>query len=330
MIAVLNRVCSALLALAFGLFLSLAAVSPALAAAPVSVSLIPQRVSEHVWMVQGLSGMVSLENQGFNSNAAFVVTSEGVVVFDVLGTPALGRELRRQIRLITDKPIIRIVISHYHSDHFYGLQAFEEDHPQIIAQKEVADYLKTDAPAARLEERRHSLAPWVDADSRVVVPTHYVDAAEDFVLGGVSFRIRHAGPGHTPEDLSVLIPGDGVLLAGDLVVAGRIPFVGDADSERWLAAIGRMQADAPRIIVPGHGPVSRDAMGDLDLTRRYLSFLQSAMSDAVADLKTFDEAYEQTDWSDFEQLPAFAAANRTNAYNVFLRMEQRALNPGQE
>ena len=67
----------------------------ATAAAPVTVAVIPQQVSEHVWFVQGLSGMVSLSNEGFNSNAAFVVTDEGVVVFDALGTPALGAELRR-------------------------------------------------------------------------------------------------------------------------------------------------------------------------------------------------------------------------------------------
>ena len=298
----------------------------ATAAAPVTVAVIPQQVSEHVWFVQGLSGMVSLSNEGFNSNAAFVVTDEGVVVFDALGTPALGAELRRQIRLITDQPIVKIIISHYHSDHFYGLQAFEQDEPEILAHQFVAQYLQTPAPAARLTERRQSLAPWVDKTSRVIAPTRYVAGPHAFSLGGVSFEVRPAGPGHTPEDLSMLVQPDAVLLAGDLVVAGRIPFVGDADSKHWLEAIERLTQDAPRTIVPGHGPVSRDAMADLELTRRYLQHLQQTMSDAVDDLQTFDEAYANTDWSAFAHLPAFQNANRINAYNVYLQMEQRALN----
>lgn len=35
----------------------------------------------------------------------------------------------------------------------------------------------------------------------------------------------------------------------------------------------------------------------------------------------FDEAYKATDWSAFEHLPLFGAANRMNAYNTYLLME---------
>ena len=49
------------------------------------------------------------------------------------------------------------------------------------------------------------------------------------------------------------------------------------------------------------------------------------MGAAVADLTPFAEAYVQVDWSEFEQVPAFEAANRRNAYAVFLSMEQEML-----
>jgi hypothetical protein len=39
----------------------------------------------------------------------------------------------------------------------------------------------------------------------------------------------------------------------------------------------------------------------------------------------FDEAYAATDWSEFEQLPAFEEANRRNAYQVYLSMEAELL-----
>lgn len=299
----------------------------------ISVPVIPEKISEHVWFVRGLTGMVSSINEGFNSNAAFVVTDQGVVVFDALGTAALGYELRRQIELITDKPIVKVVISHYHSDHFYGLEAFRSnpqgDPPEILAHRAVAAYLQTPAPAARLVERRQSLAPWVTQQTRVIAPDRYIDSRESFTLGGVRFELRPAGPGHTPEDLTMLVQPDGVLMVGDLVVAGRIPFVGEADSGSWLEAIDHLSDAAPQVIVPGHGPVSHHAVADLDLTRQYLTFVREAMARAVDELQSFDEAYAMTDWSRFEKLPAFTGANRINAYNVYLQMEQKTLNPSQ-
>jgi hypothetical protein len=49
------------------------------------------------------------------------------------------------------------------------------------------------------------------------------------------------------------------------------------------------------------------------------------MGDAVADFVPFDEAYASADWSEFEHLPAFAEANRRNAYQVYLSMEAESL-----
>jgi hypothetical protein len=49
------------------------------------------------------------------------------------------------------------------------------------------------------------------------------------------------------------------------------------------------------------------------------------MGKAVRDLVPFDEAYAAVDWSRFEKVPAFAAANRINAYGTYLGLEQEAL-----
>lgn len=45
------------------------------------------------------------------------------------------------------------------------------------------------------------------------------------------------------------------------------------------------------------------------------------MGAAVEELTPFDEAYRAADWSEFEHLPAFAEANRRNAYQVYLSMQ---------
>jgi len=114
-----------------------------------------------------------------------------------------------------------------------------------------------------------------------------------------------------------------VLFAGDLMFRGRIPFVGQADSRQWIASLNRLIELKPQVVITGHGPASTDALADLELTRDYLSYLRKAMGDAARELEPFDEAYARTDWSRFEHLPLFKAANRMNAYNTYLLMEQQ-------
>jgi glyoxylase-like metal-dependent hydrolase (beta-lactamase superfamily II) len=118
---------------------------------------------------------------------------------------------------------------------------------------------------------------------------------------------------------------DRLLYCGDLVFAGRIPFVGNADSKGWLKAMDRMLALDPAVVVTGHGAVSRDVRRDLTTTRDYLVYLRAAMSRGVKELEPFDDVYARTDWSRFQDLPAFAAANRINAYGTYLLLEQEEL-----
>lgn len=300
---------------------------------PVTVPMEVLKVSEHAHYVMGQAGMVSGANQGFNSNAGFVVTRDGVVVFDVLGSPALGRRLAELISRTTTQPVRRIVISHYHADHFYGLQAFVGSGPrkvQVWADERVRDYLASDAPAARLAERRQSLTPWVNQRTRLVAPEVFVAADTVFKLGGLTFHVLRAGPAHTAEDLMLFVEEEGVLFVGDLMFTGRIPFVADADVSAWIRAIDRVLALGPRIVVGGHGPASINGAADLKLTRDYLVYLRTEISAAFEEGLDFEEAYKRIDWSAYAALPAFAAANRRNAYQTYLNVEREALGAGRK
>ena len=283
------------------------------------------QVSTHSYYVQGQAGLVSAANEGFNSNAGFVVTADGVVVFDTLGTPALGRRLRQLIAQTTPQPIRLVILSHYHSDHFYGLQAFQVPGVGIWAHSLVRDYLATDAPAARLTERRTSLAPWVNEKTRIVAPTRYLGEDTTFAMGGLHFRVMHVGPAHTPEDLMMFVDEDRVLFAGDLVFAGRVPFAADGNVGSWIKSLGRILPLRPRTIVTGHGSYSTDAVADLTETHDYLAYLRQTMKSAFDDGIDFETAYSKADWSRFATLPAFEAANRRNAFQAYLNVEQESL-----
>jgi len=290
-----------------------------------SIVLMAQRLSERAWFFQGQSGMASAQNRGYMSNAGFVITSEGVVVFDALGTPALGEAMLDAIRKLTDAPIRHVVVSHYHADHVYGLQAFKRAGAQVWAHRRAEQYFTSGLAQERLEQRKRDLFPWVDENTRIVRPDVWLEGDIDFRLGGVTFRVIYSGGAHAPDDLMLFVVEERVLFAGDLLFAGRIPFVGTADSRGWLRAIEAIIPLKASIVVPGHGPASRDVERDLAMTRDYLIHLRRTMGQAVAELESFDDAYAKTDWSQFKALPAFEPANRINAYGTYLLMEQEGL-----
>ena len=289
------------------------------------IVLTPKRVSEHVWFFQGDAGPASAANKGFMSNAGFVVTGDGVVAFDALGTPALGRAMIAAIGKVTKAPIRRVIVSHYHADHIYGLQEFRKAGAEIWAHRNAQLYLASDVAIRRLEQRRAELYPWVDENTRVIPPDIWLDGDTDFRMGGVTFRLLYSGGAHSPEDLLMLVVDDRVLFAGDLIYAGRLPFVGTSDSRSWQKALGQMVSLRPAHVVPGHGPASSDVERDLATTRDYLAYLREAMGRAVKDFEPFEDAYAKTDWSRYAALPAFAEANRINAYGTYLLMEQEEL-----
>ena len=272
-----------------------------------------------------MAGVASQENRGFNSNAGFVVTRDSVVVIDALGTPVLGEAMVAAIRKITDRPIRKVIITHYHADHFYGLQAFKKTGAEVWAHRAARDYLESGEASARLAQRRQDLAPWVDGATRIVAPDVWLDGNQSFQLGGVRFDIVHLGPAHSPEDVIIIVGDSGVIFSGDILFTGRIPFVGEADSKRWLETFSTLLEKKPRIMITGHGNPSRNPAADLALTRDYLTFLRQTMGKAVEDFVSFDEAYVRTDWSRFAGIPAFDAANRINAYGTYLLMEKESL-----
>jgi glyoxylase-like metal-dependent hydrolase (beta-lactamase superfamily II) len=290
-----------------------------------AIDLKPIEVAAGIYYVQGKPGIASAENEGFNSNAAFVVTAEGVVAIDALGTPQLGDALVRAIRATTPKPIRRVIVTHYHADHFYGLKAFKDAGAEVWAHRTGREYFESGEAERRLAQRSRDLFPWVDEKTTLVQADRWLDSDERFELGGKAFEVHHMGPAHAPDDVIVVLPGEGVIFSGDILFAGRIPFVGEADSRRWLERIDQLLALKPRVMVTGHGQVSRDPRKDLALTRDYLVYLREVMGKAAEELVPFDEAYAKVDWSRFAKVPAFDAANRINAYGTYLLMERELL-----
>lgn len=290
---------------------------------PATVSMKLKQVSPHVYYAQGQAG-IATENQGFISNSGVIITNDGVIIFDALGSPSLAQVLINEIRAITDKPIRKVFISHYHADHIYGTQVFKDLGAEVYAPSGAMQYMNSEVATSRLNERRKSLAPWVDADTHLVTPDHLVSNDMQFEFGGLNFKVIHFGSAHSHGDLSLYVAEDKTILTGDLVFTGRIPFVGGNEIDNWIQKIDVIANVDASVAIPGHGEAFTDKQKGLKLTRDYLVLLRDSMLNAVSEMTSFADAYAAVDWSQFEHLPAFEQGNRGNAYRIYLAFEAKS------
>ncbi len=283
-----------------------------------------KKLSEHVYYVQGGAG-IATENEGFVSNAAAIITNEGVVIFDALGTPSLAKRFVTKIKMITSQPIVKVVVSHYHADHIYGLAVFKNLGTEITAPNGYADYIDSPIAKQRLDERRKSLAPWVNQTTQLIRPDIVIDKKTTFVLGGLHFDINYLGTAHSDGDLTLLIREDKVLLSGDLIFEGRIPFTGSANTRHWLELLEKLDNSKLSALLPGHGSVAQDPNFAIESTLHYLKTIRLKMKHAVDEMMSFEEAYDSVDWSEFENIPTFNSAHRKNVFGIYLSLEAESL-----
>ena len=113
-------------------------------------------------------------------------------------------------------------------------------------------------------------------------------------LGGVSAVVRHLGPGNTPGDLVVWVEEDRLVASGDMVVA-PVPYAIGSDLGPWIGTLGALAALDAAVLVPGHGPVMREASYVRDVhaliksTHAQLASMKArgvAREDAAAQLDT--------------------------------------------
>jgi glyoxylase-like metal-dependent hydrolase (beta-lactamase superfamily II) len=286
---------------------------------PTGVAMELIQVAPHVYYVTGPPGTAT-DNDGFISNSGVVITEEGVVVVDALGTPSLAYLLLSKIREITDKPVVKVITTHYHADHIYGLQVFKEQGAEIVAPLGAKKYLAADSAQARLKERRESLFPWVNESTYLVTPDRYISDKTKITLGGMDFILTPLGSAHSDGDMTIEISQENVLFSGDLIFEGRVPFVAGSNIKNWIDNLSGLDAKKYKVIVPGHGRTSANPMDATTFTLGYLNILYKSMLAGVESLTPFDETYNAMDLGTYTNMPA-SRVNRMNAYSVYLGLE---------
>jgi glyoxylase-like metal-dependent hydrolase (beta-lactamase superfamily II) len=201
---------------------------------------------------------------GWDCTVGLVTGERGALLVDAGSTLREGTELREQTgRLLGGRGVTHIALTHPHFDHVFGAAAFRD--AEVHGAGGLGTVLVTGREELRTDAVRHGVAPEEAAAAAGALRAPGVEVADVCALdlGGVSVVLANVGPGHTGQDLVVVVGdrSDGrppVVFCGDLVEESGEPQAGpDAWPDRWPGALDRVLAlGGPHgRYVPGHGAV---------------------------------------------------------------------------
>ena len=278
-----------------------------------------------VWMVEGDNADFSVANGCNIINTGFIATGQGVLVINTGPGRLYGEQLRALIARTTPEPVVQVLHLNLHPDYFLGNQAFAD----VPRKATAATRAGMAREAAAYETNLYRLCgDWMKG-TEALLPDQAIDPAADggrWRVGQREFQLFEA-KGHTASDLVLLDTRSGIVFAGGLVFADRVPTTPHAQLADWLAslqALAALPAMAAATVVPSHGPVHTGSQG-LAQTRAYLQWLDRQFADWAAQGLDMNEVLRAPVPAEFRRLAAFETEYLRNVAHLFPRYEQRAL-----
>jgi glyoxylase-like metal-dependent hydrolase (beta-lactamase superfamily II) len=221
------------------------------------------KLSDHVYMIKSPDGFPTPENQGLMSNVIFIRSQRGVVVVDSGASVQIGEMSIRQLKAVTQQPVVAIVNTHYHGDHWLGNQAFTEAYGAGLPIYAHAGARQAIEGAVGIFWR-DAMQRWTKdatAGSLIVAPKTDINHGFELSLGDVTLRIHHYGQAHTPNDLCVEVIEDGVMCVGDVMMDRRIANMEDGSYKGTFETIDKLIANSrTKIWVPAHGDAGQKVL----------------------------------------------------------------------
>ena len=265
-------------------------------------------------VADGIYAAIAAPRYKVNSNAAVILTNDGVVVVDSHSKPSAAFALYREIQSITKQPIKRIINTHFHWDHWQGNQVYAEAFPglEIITSERTREKLtRPDAGAGgvayigkqlelvpkEIEKLGNDLASAIDPAQKArlaanlrqtesyleelrqmkpALPTRTFDQTVMLNVGDREIQILLLGRGHTDGDVFIHLPKEKVVATGDALI-DWMPFMNDGYPEDWVRTLDALDKFDFSHIIPGHGGV---------MPKEHLTFFRGYLADLVSAVKT--------------------------------------------
>ena len=221
------------------------------------------------------------------SNSHILIGENEAILIDAQFSPKEGRKAKDLINS-TGKKLSKIVITHPHPDHYYGLEVLGiefEDAEIMGGPRTIADV-------------KNTMKYWKDVEGEPQ------DFGEITILENKSFKheditviFKTFRNGESIENTIIYIPSHETLFVGDLASNGVHMWLGENNIDSWLEQLKTIRSIGPiSSVYPGHGPVGTAEI--LERAEEYLmNFKESAnnsetMDDAIKKMKELYPDYK--------------------------------------
>jgi glyoxylase-like metal-dependent hydrolase (beta-lactamase superfamily II) len=238
--------------------------------------------------------------QGFLVDSTLITGEKDAILIDAQFDLADAHRLVAQI-LESKKNLTTVYITHYHPDHYFGLQVIHQAFPKarlVALPAALAEIRKTVKP---------KVAQWSPMYGALIpaAPTLPVALAKpELTLDGQKLEIHGGVAGDDVDNSYVWIPSIKTVIAGDVVFRGVHPWTANTTPEQrkaWIKTLDEIAALHPTTVVAGHrDPTLDNSPRGIEQTRDYLQ----AFDAAVASSRTSAEVQQKVSarYSDL-QLP---------------------------
>lgn len=220
------------------------------------------------------------------SNSAFLVTEDGVLVIDTRQHPKRAEELVATIRKYTAKPIRWVVNTHAHGDHYFGNSVFKREGATIIAHRDTAGMMQ--AQFDREMKRRMGYfkqRQYDPAEVKLVLPDVTFDSKLTLTLGGRAVEIFYMGPGQNPGDTFIYFPKERVLYAGGPFSKQSWPNPSFTPSMHgWIEVLKKIAAMDADKYLGGHGDIGskQDVLNEAQMLTEFDAGMRAAVAKGMS------------------------------------------------
>jgi quinoprotein relay system zinc metallohydrolase 1 len=278
-------------------------------------------LADGVYVVEGAVDDFSVANGCNIINTGFITSGAGVLVINTGTSRRYGEQLRALIARTTREPVVQVIHLNLHPDYFLGNQAFAD--VPIAATATTRAGMQREAKS--YEDNLYRLCgDWMKG-TEARLPTQTIGPGP-LRIGTREFELRE-WRGHTDSDLVLVDKTSGVVFAGGLVFADRVPTTPHADLATWLRSLDGLAGLKLATVVPSHGPVHEGQRG-LQQTRAYLQWLDASFTRSAAQGGEMNEVLRATPPEAFAHWAAWPAEYTRNVAHLYPRYERAALQRG--
>ncbi len=279
----------------------------------------PVEVIPHVWSAIGATAPPTYENAGHNNNLSFIVTGDGVVVVNGGAAYILAEALHQEIKAITDQPVKLVIDENGQGHAMLGNSYWADQGVPILAHVDAAEEFEEYGAQILDGMKRYNR----DKAEGTFLAGPTITFEDEYIVEMGDFRIEvlYLGPAHSPGDISVWLPEQSLVIAGDMAFHERmLPIFEHTYTAEWLETWeNEFEALNATYVIPGHGHPTNMAQVRR-YTRDYLIWLRARIGEHLDNGGDLADAY-YVDQSPFAHLDTFEELATRNAGRVYEQME---------